>query len=127
MQTPNLVTRNYLAQKPVSQPLHRSKACKQMDTHVPNHTAGAIGDDARERHSKACEQEEGELHLVVLDDLGDEVARVCQVGADWHTHPQDQNVGILLQQALHQGLHLSHRFLVRQGVSCATLLTVTQT
>ena len=43
-------------------------------------------------------------HLVVLDDLGDEVAGVHQVRHDGHAHPQDEDVGELLEHVLHHGL-----------------------
>ena len=42
--------------------------------------------------------------LVVSDDLADEVAGVGEVAHDGHPHAQHQDVGVLLQQALHHGL-----------------------
>ena len=46
-----------------------------------------------------------QAHLVILDDLGDEVAGVGEVAHDGHAHAQDEDVGVLAQQALHQRLH----------------------
>ncbi len=42
--------------------------------------------------------------LVVSDDLADEVAGVGEVSHDGHPHAQHQDVGVLLQQALHHRL-----------------------
>ena len=47
--------------------------------------------------------------LVVSDDLADEVAGVGEVAHDGHPHAQNQDVGVLLQQALHHGL-IQHSF-----------------
>ena len=46
-----------------------------------------------------------QAHLLILDDLGDEVASVRQVCHDGHAHAQHQHIGVLLQEALHHGLH----------------------
>jgi hypothetical protein len=44
------------------------------------------------------------VHLVVLEDLGDEVPRVGEVLHNGHPHPQNQDVGKLLQEAFYHGL-----------------------
>lgn len=44
-------------------------------------------------------------HLVILDDLGDKVAGICQVCHDWHPDTQDKAVGVLLQQILNHSLN----------------------
>ena len=43
-------------------------------------------------------------HLVVLDDLSDEIPRVEQVRDDGHTYTQRQHVGELLEHVLNHGL-----------------------
>ncbi len=42
--------------------------------------------------------------LVVLDDLGDEIAWVGDIFNDGHAHAQCQHIGVLLQQVLHNRL-----------------------
>jgi hypothetical protein len=44
-------------------------------------------------------------YLLVLDNLGDEVALVQQVCHNGHAHPQGQHIGVLLEQALHHRLN----------------------
>lgn len=53
-------------------------------------------------------------HLVVLDDLGDEVAG-AQVVADRHPHPQRARGGVVREQVLHHRLGVAVEGLVEVG------------
>ncbi len=44
--------------------------------------------------------------LVVFDNLGDEVAWIDEITDDWHADAEDEDVGVIAEHALDQGLGL---------------------
>lgn len=58
-------------------------------------------------------------YVVILDDLGDEVTGVRQVGNDGHPHAQNQDIGVLLEKALHQRLK-QHSLVITKSMHIAT-------